>query len=308
MPTVEPDQRHRNTNVIALANNKGGAGKSTITANLAGALAADGHRVLVIDIDLSGDMRAAFGINDHPDNDEGESLVTAILNDKAPVPHIVKEIRPKIDWIPGGMQIWYLVVAAIKEECQITTRFAHVIGQVSEDYDFVLLDCPPSNPPLQEMVLAASHWIMVPARPDPTNWDGLKRIGPVVRHVRQYYNPQLSWLGVVIFGMPANAKRITRVTLDYLGAASGTVPVMDSTIRYQSAAALGSQMTGRLALEMAAARKDETARVLKALRSGQGMPGDRIPASIDNLAEDYLALAAEVVARTQAEAEKAGAR
>ena len=66
MPTVEPDQRHRNTNVIALANNKGGAGKSTITANLAGALAADGHRVLVIDIDLSGDMRAAFGINDHP--------------------------------------------------------------------------------------------------------------------------------------------------------------------------------------------------------------------------------------------------
>lgn len=309
MPAVEPDQqRHRNTNVIALANNKGGAGKSTITANLAGALAAKGHKVLVLDIDLSGDMRAAFGINDHPGNDEGESLVNAILSPDAdpPAPQIVTGIRPGIDWIPGGMQIWYLVEAAIRDQFPITTRFADVLAKVSGGYDYVLLDCPPSNPPLQEMVLAGTRWLIVPARPDPTNWDGLRKIGPVVRHVRQYYNPGLSWLGVVIFGLPANASRITRISLDYLGAASGTVPVLESTIRYQSAAALGSQMSGRLALEMASDRKTETAQVIAALRNGKEVAPDRISSAIDNLASDYVKLADEIITRTQTA--KAGVR
>lgn len=308
MPTVKPDHRQRNANVIALANNKGGAGKSTITANLAGALATLGHKVLVLDIDLSGDLRVAFGVDDHEMNDEGRNLVESILDPEAPLPTVVKAIRPGIDWIPGGMQIWHLVQAQIRDDYPIASRFAEVLASVSPDYDYVLLDCPPSNPPLQEMVLAATRWLMVPARPDPTNWAGLKLLGPVVRHVRQWYNPNLAWLGVVIFGMPAGASRISRVTLDYLGAASATVPVLDSTIRYQSAAALGGQVNGRLAAEMAADRKGETAAVIKALRGGRKTPTiadtARIPASIDNLAADYDRLAREVVTRTTEQAPK----
>jgi len=312
MPTVEPDPRQRNANVIALANNKGGAGKSTITANLAGALADRGHKVLVLDIDLSGDLRVAFGIDNHELNDEGTSLVDAILDPSAPLPVIVEGIRPGIDWIPGGMQIWHLVQAQIREDFPIATRFAEVLAEISGDYDYVLLDCPPSNPPLQEMVLAATRWLMVPARPDPTNWAGLQKIGPVVRHVRQWYNPHLAWLGVVIFGMPAGASRITRITLDYLGAASGTVPVLNSTIRYQSAAALGGQVNGRLAAELAADRKGETTAVIKALRARKTpavvSDADRIPASIDQLAAAYSRLADEVISRTTAApAKKRGA-
>ncbi len=152
---------------------------------------------------------------------------------------------------------------------------------------------------------------MVPARPDPTNWAGLQKIGPVVRHVRQFYNPNLAWLGVVIFGMPAGATRITRVTMDYLGAASGTVPVLDSTIRYQSAAALGGQVNGRLAAELAADRKGETTAVISALRNRKSptvADTDRIPAAIDKLAEDYARLADEVITRTTAPTKKRGAK
>lgn len=298
MPKVEPDLGQRNANVIALANDKGGAGKSTICANLADALAAKGHRVLTIDIDLSGALRVAFGIIDHADNDEGASLVNAILTGADP--KIIEDIRPGVDWIPGGMHIWNLVVAAIRDQFPIPARFAEMLAPIAARYDYVLLDCPPSNPPLQEMVLAATRWLLVPARPDPSNWDGLRRIGPVVRHVRQYYNPDLAWMGVVVFGVPATGTRILRVTRAYLDAASATVPVMDSTIRYQSTAALGAQLSGRTARELAEARKGETREVIAALRKGKGSGvslDERIPASVDNLADDYDRLAEEVLAR-----------
>jgi cellulose biosynthesis protein BcsQ len=304
---VEPDHRQRNANVIALANNKGGAGKSSITANLAGALADMGHKVLVLDIDLSGDLPVAFGVDDHELNDAGASLVEAILDPEADLPVVIEGIRPGIDWIPGGIQIWHLVTAQIRDDYPISERFAEVLSQISPDYDYVLLDCPPSNPPLQEMALAATRWLMVPARPDPTNWAGLQKIGPVVRHVRTYLNPNLAWLGVVIFGMPAGASRINRVTLDYLGAASSTVPVLDSAIRYQSAAALSGQVNGRLAAELSAARKGETAAVIEALRGGRKAAiadTARIPASIASLAADYKRLAEEVVALTTASTKK----
>lgn len=308
MPKVEPDPGHRNTNVIALANDKGGAGKSTICANLADALAAKGHRVLTIDIDLSGALRVAFGIIDHDDNDEGASLVSAVLTGSEP--RIVSDIRPGVDWIPGGMQIWNLVVAAIRDQVPIPARFAEMLAPIAAKYDYVLLDCPPSNPPLQEMVLAGTKWLLVPARPDPSNWDGLRRIGPVVRHVRQHYNSELAWLGVVVFGVPATGSRILRVTRAYLDTASATVPVMESTIRYQSTAALGAQLSGRTARELAEARKGETRKVIAALRRGQGggiNPDDRIPASVSHLAEDYNQLADEVLTRISA-ATSGGAR
>lgn len=297
MPKVEPDPGHRN-NVIALANDKGGAGKTTVTANLAAALADQGYSVLVCDIDLSGALRVAFGIIDHPENDEGASLVQAILTGSDPT--IVTGIRDRIDWIPGGMQVWNLVVAAIRDQVPIAARFAALMAPIAARYDFVLLDAPPSNPPLQEMVLAATRWLIIPARPDPSNWDGLRRIGPVVRHVRQHYNPDLGWMGVLVFGVPATGSRILRVTRAYLDAASATVPVMETTIRYQSTAALGAQLSGRLANELAAARTGETRKVIASLRKGQGGGvnlDDRIPASVDHLAADYAHLAEEVVAR-----------
>lgn len=297
MPKVEPDPGHR-ANVIALANDKGGAGKTTVTANLAAVLAARGNRVLVADIDLSGALRVAFGIIDHPENDEGLALVEAVLNQTEP--KIVKGIREGIDWIPGGVQIWSLVVAAIKDQVPIASHFAAMVEPLAQDYDYVLLDCPPSNPPLQEMVLAATKWLIVPARPDPSNWDGLRRIGPVVRHVRQYYNPELSWMGVLVFGVPATGTRILRVTRAYLDAASATVPVMDSTIRYQSTAALGAQLSGRLAGELAQDRMGENRRIISSLRRGKGSgvnKDDRIPASVDHLAADYERLADEVINR-----------
>ena len=288
----------RDAKVVSIANDKGGAGKTTVTANLAASLAATGRKVMVADIDLSGALPLAFGLSDHPARDDGRGLVDAILASTKPA--IVPGIRDNIDWLPGGGMIWELVVAAIRDGVHLPSLFAEMLDNFRTDYDFILLDCPPSNPPLQEMVLAGSGWLLVPAHPDPSNWDGLRRIGPIVKHVRRTSNPSLAWLGVLIFGVPVAGKRIMRVTRGYLDEAAGTVPVMETTIRYLATSGLLSQISGRLARELAEDRKIESKQIVSDLRRGVSSPvtaDERIPASVDGLAADYDNLAKEVLAK-----------
>lgn len=96
--------------VVALANGKGGVGKTSLTANLAGEFAREGSRVLVIDLDISGNLKLDLGLVGHPEDDAGQGIVQSIV-DEEPL-HIVREVRPGVDWVPGGPRLnWLLPMA-----------------------------------------------------------------------------------------------------------------------------------------------------------------------------------------------------
>lgn len=303
MPEVGPDPLQKNDNVIALVSDKGGAGKTTLTANLAGQLAQGGLHVLVVELDLTGALQLSLGIADHPEGDKGASLVSAV-KDGSPL-RVVTDVRPGLDWVPGGSLVADLVILGLVDPVVdaaggLPARFADVLAPVAANYDLVLLDCPPSNPWLQQMALGAARYVLVPVGADPSSWDSLRRIAPMVKLARDTNNPYITWLGTVLFAVPANATVMLRQTRKSLQAAAATVPLLDAFVRAVPRVAQDSRLQGRLAHEMAGESKVQSEQVREALKGKKRGQKMTFPARIPDasgLAQDYAQVAVEVCTR-----------
>lgn len=307
--------------VIAVINGKGGVGKSSITANLSGEMAAAGLRVLAVDTDLSGNLGLDLGYITDAANDKGKGIVQAVwgMSDLT----ILREVRPNLDVIPGGKAL--ALISKISSDSTVTddlpgnsvgTAFAERLAEVAADYDVILIDCAPGNPELQDMALTASRYILIPTKTDPAGWDGLRGVGPQVKKARAI-NPLLTYLGVVIFGHSPSATRVLRATRARLDEVADTVPVLDTTIRHSAAAAHDCRLRGQLARELARDANTLAKERIAALRSrseqrGSGADaGDdnviQLPSSLsgsaDDVAGDYEKLARDVLRRI-AEAEE----
>lgn len=293
--------------VVALANGKGGVGKTSLTANLAGEFAREGSRVLVVDLDISGNLKLDLGLAGHPADDAGQGIVQSIV-DEAPL-HIVRDVRPGVDWVPGGPKLnWLLPMAygagpgipagSVGEGWRAALSNAIEAG----DYDMVLVDTPPGNRELQQMALTAARWILVPMKSDPASWDGLRVLGPLAAQARKD-NPDLEWLGMVLFGHQSTATRIRQNVLDHLASdGEDAIPVLNTSIRASEKTAQECRLRGLLVRELVdrAAAADPSER-FKALRARKHDPSVSIPESLPqsstSMAGDYAELAAEVAAR-----------
>ena len=292
------------TRVVAVANGKGGVGKTSLVANLAGEFARAGLKVLVVDLDVSGNLKLDFGTDNHAKDDAGGSIFHAITEGAAL--GVVKDVRPGIDWLPGGARLNWI----IPMNYMPGTPLAH--GSVddswrrslsdlieAEGYDMVLLDCPPGSRELQQMALATARWIVVPMRSDPASWDGLQMLGPLVKKARQA-NPDLEWLGMVVFGHQSSATRVLQTVKDNLGTDSD-LTLFDSTIRASESTAQACRMKGLLVHELASNASTDPSERLKALRARRSDPSVVIPPTVSatssSLASDYAALATEIGTR-----------
>lgn len=314
----DPDALSR---VVAVINGKGGVLKTSIVANVAGCLAAAGHRVLVIDIDVSGNLKLDFGLGPEDGDDAGKTLVDAVWY--AHRLTVVSDVRPQLDFVFGGHGLELLgQMARTASADQLPTgsvagEFAQRIAEISEDYDIILLDCPPGNGELQEMALAASRWVLVPTKTDQASWDGLLGVGPRVRRARRI-NPDLDYLGVVITAHNPSATRVKRETAKRLTAEVGEkLPLLSTVIRHSETAAHDCRSRGQLAHELArdvVASKGARLNALSARRLRKTARGEdnvielptNLSGSADSLAGDYKALAREIVERIAA-AENAAA-
>lgn len=284
--------------VIAIANGKGGVGKTTLTAALAGRLAATGSRVLVVDTDPQGNLARDLGY----DAQDGTSLALAITHGM-PL-QVVRDVRERLDVVPGGAALWDVGAAFTARGARGQTlpglgaALATASPQGRGDYDVVLVDTPPGEPVLQDLVFAAADHLIIPTRSDDASLDGLVVVAERFAAARQV-NPALTLLGVALFGVRSGSTRLhgrVRAALD--DTLGGVAPVFDTSIRYLESAAVDMRSRGLLPDELTAAHQGDTADRIGRLRSGSPTDDGQAllsrESSVAGLAADYAALADEV--------------
>lgn len=282
--------------VVAVMNGKGGVGKTSLTANLAGLYAAAGYRVLVLDCDPQGNLGVDLGYLGDGRADDGAELVRAITTGSAPRP--IRDIRENLDVLPGGDALNDLAAElAGRRDLGAgagAPALAASLAQVAEDYDLIFIDSPPGGDVLQRLILTAARWILTPTRTDDASRIGLRDVARRYIEARPD-NSELALLGVVLFGVNISATRITGQAREALGRdLNGVAPVLTSTIRYVEAAATDARNRGQLVHELEKTVAAQP-RWFELRRNPDGKKAGTLAASATSLAGDYAALAKEVL-------------
>ncbi|HHW31223.1 MAG TPA: ParA family protein [Clostridiaceae bacterium] len=180
--------------VIAVANQKGGVGKTTTAVNLSSCLAYKGKKVLLLDIDPQGNSTSGLGIDK---NSIKKSIYDVLINDEN-IENII--IDTKIDNLkicPSNIQLAGAeveLVTVISRE----TRMKMALSDIRKKFDFIIIDCPPSLGLLTINSLTASDTILVPIQCEYYALEGLSQLMNTVKLVQKHLNPQLDVEGVVL--------------------------------------------------------------------------------------------------------------
>ncbi len=183
--------------IIALANQKGGVGKTTTTINLAAALVELGMKVLVVDVDPQGNSSTGFGI---PQEDRKKTSYELIV-DGAPIQDVVVETKtPGLMIVPANADLSSADLEIFSNERR--SFLLHDALRAPEidayDFDYILIDCPPSLSLLTVNALVACHAVLVPLQCEFFALEGLSQLMLTIRDVRRSANPALRIEGVVL--------------------------------------------------------------------------------------------------------------
>jgi chromosome partitioning protein len=282
--------------VVAVANSKGGVGKTSLVTTLAGLAAVAGYKVLVIDLDPQGNVGEDLGYTGRGEGDGGSGLVASVAAG-TPLTVALPAVRQNVDVVCGGDQLedlaGLLLARSRREQNDLADALAGpLVGLLgTEDYDLVLIDCPPGESVLQMLALGAARWLVIPTRGDAASLKGMGRIAQRLVRARSH-NPSAELLGVVLFDIAASATRLRReIAQQITEALGGIAPLFEATIRH-SVAATDARGRGLLIHEHAAALEGEP--FWQALREGRRPVS---PGSAPALAGDYAALAHEILLR-----------
>ena len=179
--------------IIAIANQKGGVGKTTTAINLSACLAEKGQRVLVIDIDPQGNTTSGLGIaKDNVDNTIYEVMLQEIDISDA----ICKDIFENLDIIPSNVNLAGAEIDLIDIENR-EYILKNAINTVRNNYDYVILDCPPSLSMLTVNAMTAADTVLVPIQCEFYALDGLSQLIYTIELIQESLNPDLYIEGVV---------------------------------------------------------------------------------------------------------------
>lgn len=178
-------------NIIAVLNQKGGVGKTTTAINLAAYLAKDGRSVLLADLDPQGNSTSGLGL----DKQKLPATLYDVMFSRAQLNQTIQKVNPKLFILPSNANL----AGAEVEMVGLSGRELLLRNILTNlEYDYILIDCPPSLGLLTINALAAAGHVLIPVQAEYYALEGLSQLLSVIQQVRQALNPSLDILGVLI--------------------------------------------------------------------------------------------------------------
>ena len=222
------------TRVLAVANQKGGVAKTTTVASLGAALAEMGHRVLLVDLDPQACLTFSLGV----DPEDLELSVHHVLTKGLEASEVVIETEDGVDLLPATIEL-------ARAEADLLTRTGreHVVKMALEDleYDWVILDCPPSLGVLTVAALTAAHGVLIPLQCETLSHRGVGQLLDTVHDVRRFTNRKLEVWGVLptLYDGRTNHARAVLENISETYQLDVIEPPIPKSIRFAEAPAAG---------------------------------------------------------------------
>ncbi|NLM73466.1 MAG: ParA family protein [Clostridiaceae bacterium] len=180
--------------IIAVANQKGGVGKTTTAVNLSACIAVKGKKVLVIDIDPQGNTTSGLGVDK---NSVKGSIYDVIINETPIEDTMVKTMIEGLYLSPSNINLAGAEVELVSVLSR-ETRLKFALEDVKDKFDFIIIDCPPSLGLLTVNSLTAANTILVPIQCEYYALEGLSQLMSTVKMIQRHLNPSLRVEGVVL--------------------------------------------------------------------------------------------------------------
>jgi chromosome partitioning protein len=197
--------------IIAVANQKGGVGKTTTTANLGAALTLLHRRVLLVDMDPQGNLTAAFGLEKQTER----TIADALLDRHCPLPIVAvnHQPHPGLDLVPSAIPLAG-AEAALMNKLGRELRLRDQLATVADAYDFILIDTPPALGLLTINALVAATSVIVPTEARFFSLQGLQMLQESIEEIT-YLNPRLRVLGILLSKLDRRLRE-ERAVAEYL--------------------------------------------------------------------------------------------
>lgn len=180
--------------VVSFSNQKGGVGKTTSCVNISAQIANKGKRVLMIDMDPQGNATSGLGLS----KSKNKKTIYDVIIGKCDIKDaIIKTKFKNLSVVPANIDLAGAEIELYDlEEAENFTKLA--LDSISDDYDYVFIDCPPSLGMLTVKALSISDGVVIPMQCEFYSLEGMSQLFNTIKKIRQLYNPQLQLVGILL--------------------------------------------------------------------------------------------------------------